>query len=482
MLEYGLIIGVVLFYFYSVTCTFLAVQIARLKGRRRAWGWLGLFLGLIGLLIICFLPNAKGVTGETNPVKMLLRKLTAVSPVVTWIFVAGMVLVVGGTLIGTRLSTYFEDRAHEKELTGQTNGRQTLSPAVVSGGVANVFCGSGNNFAITQTGALYGWGAIEITALDESGKLYENAMKVQTAGDTCFVLTNDHILYARGDNQKGIIPGQTAAWVESFVQVEPNVKDFSVSETAGALVKENGNLYVFGSNIYGQLGLGVEKVTDTNSRLAQNVTKVVVTARSLYYLAADGNVYATGSNAYGQFGIGNKEVQAVPVLIGSGCKDMAAGDDFTLLLKTDGTVWSAGSDSLGQLGRVTLEESEIKVALEDGTLPPPAATAFGQITELTEVTAVKAGGSTALALIGMELYGWGDNRVDQLGSSDPLFYTAPKSINKKTVLFDTSGSCTLIYTQEGKLLGAGDRRNHQLGADGNETGFSAVATVKEANP
>ncbi|MBQ7936015.1 MAG: hypothetical protein IJ333_06665, partial [Clostridia bacterium] len=237
MLEYGLIIGLVLFYFYTVTCTFLAVQIAAVKGRRRSWCWLALFFGAIGLIVICCLPNAKGVEGETNPVKMALKKLTAVSPAVVWIFVLGLVVVVGGALLATSFTTYLQNRAHEKELNAGTGDQQILCPATVADGVAGIFTGSGNNFAVNQSGALYGWGALNMTALDESGKLYENVLKVQTVGDTCFLLTKDGVLYARGDNQKGIIPNQTAAWLDALVQVEPDVKDFSVSETAGAVVK-----------------------------------------------------------------------------------------------------------------------------------------------------------------------------------------------------------------------------------------------------
>lgn len=483
MLEYGLIIGVVLFYFYTVTCAFLAVRIAEVKGRRRGWGWLAVFFGLIGVLVVCFLPNAKGVEGESNPVKLAFRKMTAVSPVAVWIVVIGLVVVVGGAFLATRLTTYFQDRAHEKELTAESGSQQILSPAAVPEGVSDVFAGDGNNFVVNQKGALYGWGALDLTALDESGKLYDNVLKVQTVGETCFLLTKDGVLYARGDNQKGIIPNQTAAWVDSFVQVEPDVKDFSVSATAGALLKNTGNLYVFGTNTYGQLGLAAEKVIDTNSRLAQNVTKVVVTARSLYYLTADGSVYAAGSNAYGQFGLGNTDTQSVPVLIGTGCLDIAAGNDFTMLLKTDGTVWTAGNNASGQLGRIPLEESDYEPPKEgeqvNDELPPPSNKIFGQVLISAGVTAIDAGGSTALALIGTELYGWGDNRVDQLGSADPLYQTEPVVIHKEAVLFDTSGSCTLIYTQSGKLLGAGDRRNYQLGASHNESGFVAVATVEE---
>ncbi len=483
MREYGLIIGVALFYFYTVTCAFLAVRIAEVKGRRRGWGWLAVFFGLIGVAVVCFLPNAKGITGESNPVKLAFRKVTAASSAAVWIVAVGLVVVVGGALLATGLTTYFQDRAHEKELTAESGNQQILSPAQVPDGVAGVFAGDGNNFIINEKGALYGWGALELTALDESGKLYDNAAKVQTVGDTCFLLTKDGVLYARGDNGKGLIPNQTAPWLDTFVQVEPDVKDFSVSATAGALVKNTGNLYVFGANTYGQLGLAAERVADTNARLAENVKKAVVTARSMVYLTNDGNVYATGNNAYGQFGLGHTDVQSAPVLIGTGCMDIAAGDDFTMLLKTDGTVWTAGNNTCGQLGRIPLEESGFEPPKEgeetNDELPPPSYKAFGQVLIPLGVTAIDAGGNTALALLGTELYGWGDNRMDQLGSESPLYQKEPMVIHKEAVLFDTSGSCTVIYTQSGKLLGAGDRRNYQLGAAHGKSEFTAIAAVAE---
>ncbi len=480
-MEFWLIIIALLLYFYLVTCTFLSVQIALLKGRRKAWGWLGLVLGVVGLVIVCFIPNAKGVTGETNPVKVALKKLTGVSPLVTWIFVAGVIVVVGGALGATRLTTYLEDRAYEKELKTEAGTLQTVSPTLVAGPLGGVFCGDKNNFAVTEAGALYGWGAVGISAMDESGKLYDQVLKVEYAGETCFVLTKDHVLYGRGDNQKGIIAGQSAPYVENFVKIESDVKDFSVCATVGALVKNSGNLYVFGTNTYGQLGLAAEKITDTNSRLADQVTKVVVTKRSLYFLKNDGNVYACGSNAYGQFGLGNKDAQLIPALIAGGCKDLAAGEDFTLLLKTDGSVWSAGSDALGQLGRVTLEESDYQPKEGETTAPPPAANVFGQVTGLEGVASVKAGGSTALALVNGTLYGWGDNRMDQLKEEKALSYGAPMVVQEKVLLYDVSESCLLLYTTDQKLLGAGDRRNHQLGADKNAKGIQPVATVKGGN-
>ncbi len=473
-----LVIALLLTYFYTVTCTFFAVEIAALKGRRRAWGWLGLLLGLIGIIIVCFLPNAKGIEGETNPVKAVLRKLTAASPVAVWIVVAGVIVVAGGTLLGTRLTTYLENRAHEKELSETVTDVELLTPAEVRGKVAAVFCGDGSNYAVTESGDLYGWGKVGMTALDESGKVYQNVKKVSEAGETLYLLATDGTLYAKGNNKNGLIPGQNGENVGSFVKIEEKVLDMALSETVGAILKESGSLYVVGMNTYGQLGRAAERVTDTSQKLAEKVQKVVVTGRSLYYLTTDGVVYGVGNNAYGQFGLGHRDAQGVPVKLTDNCKDIAAGEDFLLVLKKDGTVWSAGNNCYGQLGRQIGDGIKEEGAAEDAIVPMPE-NVFGQVAVLSEVTRLEAGGHSAFALVGEELFGWGQNHLGQLGS-DGGDLDLPTVMHRSAAEVAAGGNCTMLVTADGKLLGAGDRQNYQLGARSGNDGFREVAEVKEA--
>ncbi len=473
-------VACLLIYFYTVTCTFFAVEIAALKGRRRRWGWLGFLFGIFGIAIICFLPNAKGVTGETNPIKAVWRKLTAaVSPLAVWIIVAGLVVVVGGTFLGTRLTTYLENRDHEKELSETESEEEFLTPAKVSGKVAAVFCGSGSNFAVTQSGDLYGWGKVGLEALDESGKVYQKVQKVCKAGDTYYLLATDGTLYAKGDNRNSLIPGQDAETVENFVKIETDVADMALSRTAGAILKKSGNLYVVGVNTYGQLGRAAERVNNTDQRLAQDVKKVVMTGRSLYYMKKDGIVCGVGNNAYGQFGLGHKDAQGAPVKLADGCKDIAAGEDFLLLLKNDGSVFSAGNNCYGQLGREpgdgklpegATEEDKKNVAVPEN-VP-------GRIKGLEGVTSIHAAGGTAFALIEGELYGWGRNHLGQLGD-DEGDRKWPIHLRSNVKELAVSSTCTLLLTENGDLLGAGDRQNYQLGSRNGGNGFREIAEVKE---
>lgn len=459
-MEIGLIIGVILFYFYTVTSAFFTVRIAAAKGRRRMWGWLGIFFGVIGMLIVCFLPNAKGVQGETNPVRGAFKKLSRISPIAVWIVIAGIVVVVGGALLGTRLTAYLENRSHEKELVQQEGEEPLLKTETIEGNVAEVFCGADAQFAITEKGDLYGWGRVDMEPLEESGLLYKKVKKICTAGKTVYLLSTEGILYAKGDNTKGLIPGQKAEQVEDFVKIAENVKDMALCQTVGALIKKDGGLYVFGTNTYGQLGSEEARIDHTGHRLAEKVDKVVLTERSLYYKLEDGTVFALGNNAYGQFGLGHKDSSGVAVKIAEKCKDIAAGCDFTLLLMKDGSILTAGNDAFGQLGRETAEEREEAmdgvetVTEEEEESTVISQTKFGKVELEDEVDGIAASNRTAYILVGEELLGFGQNHRGQIGEGD-LRVTAPKRIHSTVAEMAAGDEALMIITQGGKVLGTG---------------------------
>ncbi len=481
-MEIGLIVGAILFYFYTISCAFLAVRIAAVKGRKRAWGWLGVVFGLLGVVVVCFMPNVKGIKGETNPIRSVFKKWTRVSPIAVWIVIVGVFVVAGGALLGNTIITAVENHRHAKELVVEED-TEVLNPSAVYGAVADVFCGKDQQFAVTEQGDLYGWGKIGLKPLDESGLLYKNVSKVYSTGETVYVLTKEGILYGVGNNENALIPTSKEPVVTEFVQIDTQVKAAAISGTVGAYIKESGNLYVYGVNTYQQLGSDQNKIDHTEHRLAENAVKVVATNRSLYYMVEGGTVYAVGNNAYGQFGLDNQKTYGVAVQIASDCKDFAAGDDFTILLKNDGSVHTAGSKAYGQLGRQTLEEWEeeqkaIQTVQEEEKPDLQKQSEFGPVELEKAPSAIGAGAHSSYVLIGEELYGWGDNYCHQLGDG-AIKQKEPKMIHKTVAEFSAGDRCVLLITQGGKLLGAGDRRYEQLGALSGE-GFEAVAQIKEA--
>ena len=107
------------------------------------------------------------------------------------------------------------------------------------------------------------------------------------------------------------------------------------------------------------------------------------------------------------------------------------------------------------------------------------AESFGKIEELSDVTAIAAGGRCAFAFCGEELYAWGENYLGQLGAEPQAGIDLPQLVHEEALKLDTNGSCTLLLTKDGELLGAGDRRYQQLGEQSAE-GFAVMAEVKGA--
>ena len=77
----------------------------------------------------------------------------------------------------------------------------------------------------------------------------------------------------------------------------------------------------------------------------------------------DGTVWTWGYNKYGQLGNGTNSDNNVPVQVSglTGITAIAEGRDHSLSLKDDGTVWTWGNNKYGQLGNETDSDSDVPV-------------------------------------------------------------------------------------------------------------------------
>merc|ERR1712000_472917 len=92
-------------------------------------------------------------------------------------------------------------------------------------------------------------------------------------------------------------------------------------------LSERGEVYSFGYNVNGQLGIG-------NNEKSYN---------------------------YGQLGLENNDNQNTPILCSSlsneDVVDIKCGSDYTLVLTSNGDVLSCGNNTFGQLGRETADDN-----------------------------------------------------------------------------------------------------------------------------
>lgn len=118
------------------------------------------------------------------------------------------------------------------------------------------------------------------------------------------------------------------------------------------VLTNEGLLYAWGNNQYGQLGF---KPDSTNTSTPVNVNKPTIINGSWLKIAAggkhsaaistDGHLYTTGWNGSGQLGTGDTDNrdQWTEVASDKTFTDVACGNQFTVAIASDGTLWSVGN-------------------------------------------------------------------------------------------------------------------------------------------
>ena len=229
-------------------------------------------------------------------------------------------------------------------------------------------------------------------------------------------LKEDGTVWAWGYNQYGQLgngeSGLSATrTVPEQVYGLTGVKAIAAGDSFSIALKEDGTVWSWGRNNYGQLGIGTDGFSDKRTVAEQvyGLTDVkAITAGKDFALALknDGTIWGWGRNAQGELGDNsqtkrNKPVQAA---LTSPAKAIAAGENFTLAILEDGTVWGWGFNSSSQLG-----DGNPSGAMR--SLVPV------QAVGLTDVKALAAGQNHSMALQNDgSLWVWGGNPAGQLGN------------------------------------------------------------------
>lgn len=128
---------------------------------------------------------------------------------------------------------------------------------------------------------------------------------------------------------------------------------------------DEGVLYAWGNNRYGQLGFAPDT---TSNATVSNTAKPTIVAGTWSRIAAggkhsaaisiDGHLYVAGWNGSGQLGLGDTDNRSewTETAGDKTFTDVACGDDSTIAIASDGTLWYAGWDSSGTTGWTLLTD------------------------------------------------------------------------------------------------------------------------------
>ncbi len=220
-------------------------------------------------------------------------------------------------------------------------------------------------------------------------------------------------------------------------------------------LSEGGDLYAWGDNRYGVLGLptSLSTTVKTPTFVMSGVAKVATSAGNAYenddttfstaILTTDGRVLTVGRNTAGQLGRGGTTDSYTLAEINFSGKvtDISMGHDHLLIVDENGDLWGIGANNYGALG---------------------ATNAGGNVTSFTKIAggvlSASAGRrSTVYLTTDGRLWGLGDNRWKKLSQSHGDQIHTPVVLASGIDFVDSGEHQILAVDASGKLYYAGWR-------------------------
>lgn len=229
---------------------------------------------------------------------------------------------------------------------------------------------SKNGVAITTDGELYLWGTNSYNEINSSNSMYvtvptrllTNVESFTVYRGTCAAIEKSGALWLWGNNTYGIagkISTQSVVSPEEAVHILDGVKEVHLNYENGVAVRKNGTLWIWGYG-YGQMageGDNEQWIPQQQILPEEEIAGFYEDENygSKYALTAGGELYAWGSNAYGQLGIsanaGTSTKNNTPAKISiSGIKEFAVQNGTCAALTKEGKLYLWGRNQAGQLG------------------------------------------------------------------------------------------------------------------------------------
>ena len=260
--------------------------------------------------------------------------------------------------------------------------------------IKQVCTGNFSSYALTEDGRVVNWG-------------YNFYGQLSNGSFVTNVLYPDYVLKGIGDTLK-------------------NVKMISSGGVSCLALLCDGTVWAWGRNNLGQLAqnnttnsaFAIQVKNSSGAGYLSNIKTIESGDNYCFALSASDTLWSWGSNAYGQLGIGSAvSVRRLPTYARnisgtaplSGVVDIAAGQGHSIALLSDGTVVSWGKNSSGQLGNNNTTDSNLPLQVMDGTGTNP----------LSNINYIATGDMSCIVRTSSnQLFLWGENGSGQLGLGD----------------------------------------------------------------
>jgi alpha-tubulin suppressor-like RCC1 family protein len=267
-----------------------------------------------------------------------------------------------------------------------------------------------------------------------------------------------------------------------------------------AFLMQDGSIRIFGAaGLLGNQDQGGQHVyhpvpAAIDGFSGKTVAKIYIAGSSGYVLTTDGNVFAWGNNSNGQLGLGDTTNRSIATLISYFSSNSITVNDIILpqgpdsnqssafFLTSTGAIYACGYNNAGQLGDTSTTDRSTPVRC--GTLSSMIGASCSNPSSM-HVYAWDASGN---------LYAWGYNADGQLGDGTTTNRSAPVLITgmpntaqaQATANYDGAShhGSGIVMNTSGAVFGTGYNGYGQLGVNdtSNRSAWTAASTAGGALP
>ena len=279
-------------------------------------------------------------------------------------------------------------------------------------------------------------------------------VQVAAGGTHTAAVTKDGDLYMWGRNYYGQLGVYSNADSKIPIKVnnssstlpEKSVKYIALGYYHSAAITKDGSLYMWGYNRSGQLGDGTTTDRYTPVKIMDNVASVSLGGSHSAAVTKDGSLYMWGDNGNGRLGDGTTTDRYTPVKIMDNVASVSLGSSHSAAITKDGSLYMWGYNYYGQLGDGTTTDRYTPVKIMDN------------------VASVSLGGNHSAAITkDSNLYMWGGNGSGQLGDGTTDNKARPHRVASNVQSVKLGYSHTTVISKDGGLYTWGYNYYGQLG-------------------
>lgn len=237
-----------------------------------------------------------------------------------------------------------------------------IKNSVIENNIVQISAGSDHSMVLMESGQVYMFGNNNYTVdmnIPTLINIKSCAISICAGVFHSMILMDTNQIYTFGSNghgQLGLTPSESVkdySGRNTLLSIGNNITDISAGICHSMILTENGNVYTFGHNGYGQLGSDDhdDRCIPTLIRKCNHVTAISAGELRSMILVDNGDVYTFGANKYGQLGLGDDRARNTPSLVQLGDSiDQIVARNHSMILTKTGKLFTFGDNKYGQLG------------------------------------------------------------------------------------------------------------------------------------